>query len=303
MLRLRQLIKNYFLKLSGLRLVSITLMATILTGCNQKITGILNPKGVISFDERILLFDSVALMLIVVIPVIIMSFAFIYRYRETHHKGAYKPNWNHSLFLEAFWWGIPCLIIVALGILTWHYTHKLDPYRKIDGYPVSLKVQVVALPWKWLFIYPEQNIATVNQLKLPVNKQVEFLLTSDNVPMSAFFIPQLGSQIYTMAGMQTQLHLLATQTGTYRGLDSQYNGDGFSEMYFPVEVVSNEEMQNWISSVQRTDKPLDVKNYSKLRQNSIAHPAELYSAVDKNLFHNIMHYYMGKGPLKFDRNN
>ncbi len=294
------LMPGQFFKLLRIKHIFFALVTIHLTGCSQKITGILNPKGIISYEERILLFDSVALMLIVVIPVIIMSFAFIYRYRETHQNGKYKPNWSHSVFLEAFWWGIPCLIILALGILTWHYTHKLDPYRKIDGYPVSLKVQVVALPWKWLFIYPEHNIATVNYLKLPVNKQVKFYLTSDNVPMSAFFIPQLGSQIYTMAGMQTKLHLLATEQGTYRGLNSQYNGDGFSEMFFPVEVVSSQEMQDWLSSVKKSDQPLDMSHYVKLRQNSIAHPKELYSAVEANLFHNIMHYYMGKGPLKFD---
>jgi cytochrome o ubiquinol oxidase subunit II len=300
MLMLTQMIKTMGRTLLRLKFIFITFLATLLAGCDQKVTGILNPKGIISYEERILLFDSVALMLIVVIPVIIMSFAFIIRYREGKRTSAYKPNWGHSVFLEGFWWGIPCLIIVALGIMAWHYTHKLDPYRKIDGYPVSLKVQVVALPWKWLFIYPEQNIASVNYLKLPVNQQVQFFLTSDNVPMSAFFVPQLGSQIYTMAGMQTQLHLLATQTGTYRGLDSQYNGDGFSDMHFPVEVVDDAEMKAWFASVKNSNKTLNLSNYTKLRQNSIAHPKEFYSGVEDKLFMNIMHYYMGHGPLKFD---
>jgi len=288
---------------SVFKLFWLLITVLFLSSCDQKLTGILNPKGIITYEERILLFDSVALMLIVVIPVIIMSFAFIFRYRETHCEGDYKPNWSHSVFLEAFWWGIPCMIIIALGMLTWHYTHKLDPYRKIDGYPVSLQVQVVALPWKWLFIYPEYNIATVNVLKLPVNKQVEFFLTSDNVPMSAFFIPQLGSQIYTMAGMQTKLHLLPNQTGTYRGLDSQYNGDGFSDMHFPVDVVSQKEMEKWVSSVKQESQRLDIVNYTQLRQKSIAHPTTVYAGVDNHLFHNIMHYYMGKGPLKFNSAN
>ncbi len=291
--------KKIFLENTVTRWLAVAFFPLILAGCDQKLTGILNPKGTVAYEERILLFDSIALMLIVVIPVIIMSFAFIYRYHESHKKSAYKPNWSHSVFLEAFWWGIPCLIIVALGILTWHYTHKLDPYRKIDGTPVSLKVEVIALPWKWLFIYPEHNIASVNDLKLPVNQQVEFFLTSDNVPMSAFFVPQLGSQIYTMAGMQTKLHLLPTQTGTYQGLDSQYNGDGFSEMHFPVEVLSDEAMQKWIASVKASNEKLDLNRYKKLRQNSIAHPAEHFAKVEPNLFHNIMHYYMGMGHNTF----
>ncbi len=262
-----------------------------LCGCENNFTGVLNPKGVVAFKERQLLFDCIALMLIVVIPVIIMSFAFAFRYRQSHPVKDYKPNWSHSVLLESIWWGVPCVIILILGILTWKMTHKLDPYRPIDGAGKPMKVQVVALPWKWLFIYPEQNIATVNTLVLPVNKQTEFFLTSDNVPMSAFFVPQIGSQIYTMAGMRTRLHLLPTSEGIYEGLNSQYNGDGFSEMHFKVKVVSQDEMKKWFAKAKRSSKSLSQATYRVVRQPTIADPAALYSGVAPGLFKQIIKSY------------
>jgi len=287
------MVKSLFqnLKAVGL-LLCLVATALVLTGCEFVNTGVLNPKGIITFEERILLFDAVALMMIVVIPVIIMSFAFVLRYRESHKTAEYKPNWCHSYFLEGVWWTIPCIIIAILGLLTWKYTHKLDPYNKIPGHKVAMHVQVVALPWKWLFIYPDENIATVNYLQLPKGQQVEFSLTSDNVPMSAFFVPQLGSQIYTMAGMRTKLHLLATDTGTFPGLNSQYNGEGFSDMHFEVKVVEPEEMQAWYKEIKSSSKALDKGNYAKLRQATIKNPQEFYSGVEKELFQNIINTYM-----------
>lgn len=267
-------------------------LTLFLVGCGKDATGILNPKGVIAYEEKILLFDSIALMLIVVLPVIIMSFAFVYRYRESHKTAEYKPNWSHSVFLEGLWWGIPCVIIVAMGIMSWKATHKLDPYRKIDGHDVAMHVQVVALPWKWLFIYPEQNVASVNELVLPEGKQTEFSLTTDNVPMSAFFIPQLGSQIYTMAGMRTKLHLLPTAEGTFRGLNAQYNGDGFSDMHFPVRVVNEKDLNAWFKKVKASGRTLDAEQFAKLRQNSINSPAEYFSGVKPKLFQEIIMSYM-----------
>ncbi|MBB71864.1 MAG: ubiquinol oxidase subunit II [Legionellales bacterium] len=263
-----------------------------LVGCHSDMTGVLNPKGIITYQERQLLFDAVALMLIVVIPVIIMSFAFIYRYHQSHSGRDYRPNWSHNVLLESIWWGVPCVIIVILGIMTWHMSHKLDPYRPIDGVEGEpLKVQVVALPWKWLFVYPEQDIATVNYLELPKGRQVAFELTSDNVPMSAFFVPQIGSQIYTMARMKTQLHLVATETGTFKGLNSQYNGDGFSDMHFPVKVVEPAELDEWFQKVKSESKPLSEDKYNLLRQPSIAAPAQYFSGVTPNLFKRVIKSY------------
>ena len=263
----------------------------LLAGCQQQLTGVLNPKGVIAYQEKQLLFDILALMLIVVIPVIVMSFAFVSRYREAHKTREYKPNWSHSFFLEGIWWGVPCLIILVMSIMTWRMTHKLDPYRKIDVPGQPLLIKAIALPWKWLFIYPQQNIATVNWVEIPKNRQVEFWLTSDNVAMSAFFIPQLGSQVYTMAGMRTRLHLLATHLGQFRGLNANYNGDGFSDMHFTVNVVDASEMNAWFAKVKNSPTALDQTNYNTLRQRSETNPVTYYSSVIPGLFKQVIQYY------------
>lgn len=278
--------------LNWLKCTGAAALAMLLSGCSESLTGVLNPKGIVAFQERQLLFDSLFLMLIVVIPVIIMSFEFLYRYRESMHQSEYKPEWCHSVTLEAIWWGVPMAIILVMAIMTWTMTHRLDPYNPVAGQKQEpLQVSVVALPWKWLFIYPEQNIATVNYLRLPVNRAVEFHLTSDNVPMSAFFIPQLGSQIYTMAGMRTKLNLLATHKGTFEGLNSQYNGDGFSDMTFKVDVVEEKDMKSWFAKTKAAGKRLNAARYKQVRQKSIKHKPETFAGVEKDLFATILKSY------------
>ena len=269
---------------------SFLLFLTI-TSCHASISGLLNPKGLIAWQERQLLFNSTVLMLIVVVPVIVMSFAFVIRYRQKDKTADYKPNWENNIFLEVIWWGVPFLVILILGIMTWNLTHKLDPFRKINIPGKPLLIEAVALPWKWLFIYPQQNIATVNFIEIPKNKQVEFWLTSDNVPMSAFFIPQLGSQVYTMAGMRTRLHLVGSQIGTYQGLNSQYNGDGFSDMHFNVKVVEPNEMQACINKVKQSSKKLTLPAYRRLTQPTVAASVEYYSSVEPRLFKSIICKY------------
>lgn len=283
----------------NLKLALLPSLITLLTSCEGHPT-VLNPKGVVAFEERQIFFDSAALMSIVVFTVIIMSFIFVYHYREDNHKTEYKPNWCHSLFLECLWWGIPCLIILVLSIYTWISTHQLDPYRKLNYPGPTLKIQAIALPWKWLFIYPDYNIATVNKLVLPNNKQVELFLTSDNVPMSSFFIPQLGSQIYTMAGMQTKLHLIPTHLGTIEGFNSQYNGDGFSNMRFTVDVVNQQEFNTWQKNFSAINNTLTLDNYNKLREYSFNNKQQYYFGIENNLFNKILHSYMksGKHPVK-----
>ncbi|QTS83964.1 COX aromatic rich motif-containing protein [Coxiella endosymbiont of Amblyomma nuttalli] len=282
--KLKKLIKFSLLILIGLAGIS-------LTGCHAIMTGMLKPEGMISVEEKNIFFDSLALMLIVVIPVFIMSFSFILRYRLGKSTSDYRPNWGHSILLETIWWSVPCAVILVLGVMTWIMTHKLDPYRRIDIPGKSLLVQVIALPWKWLFIYPEQNIATVNYLEIAKGQQVEFQLTNDNVPMSAFFIPQLGSQIYTMAGMQTQLHLVALKDGTYVGLDSQFNGDGFSSMHFTVKVVEPNKLQDWFMKIKQSKRSLTVPVYENLIQPSINEPVHYYSAIIPKLFPEIIMKY------------
>jgi cytochrome o ubiquinol oxidase subunit 2 len=269
----------------------LALMLT-LAGCQSHMIGMLNPKGLVAYQERKLFFDTLALMLIVVIPVIIMSLTFIYHYQVSHRTADYKPNWGHSYFLESLWWGIPCVIIGILAVMTWKSSHEMDPYKPIPGHEANvLVVQVIALPWKWLFIYPEQNIATINYLEIPVGQQVQFLITVDNVPMSAFFIPQLGSQIYAMAGMQTQLHLLANEVGIYDGLNTQYNGDGFSDMHFPVHVVSPEEMNTWVDDIKKSPNSLTTEAYHQLLNPSAGDKSAFYAGIQANLFV-VLHLYM-----------
>lgn len=264
----------------------------LLTGCQEHFVGILNPKGIIALKERKLIMDTLALMLIVVLPVIVMSITFLYHYQVSHKTRDYKPNWSHSYLLESIWWGIPCVIIAILAVMTWKKTYELDPYKPIDGLAPPMVIQAIALPWKWLFIYPEQNIATINYLRVPVGAQIEFWTTTDNTPMSAFFVPQLGSQIYAMAGMRTRLHLQGTEIGTYKGMNSQYTGDGFSDMHFKVDVVESAQMDQWVAEVKKSSTTLDEKTYSQLLVPSVGDAPQYFSGVMPDLFDGVLHTYM-----------
>lgn len=274
-------------------IIAGSLVLLSLSGCKEHFIGVLNPKGIIAYEQRKLFFDTLALMLIVVLPVIIMSITFVYHYQESHRTRDYKPNWGHNFYLEVLWWGIPCVIILVLSIMTWKKTHELDPYRQIGGaVQKPMLVQVIALPWKWLFIYPEQNIATVNYLEIPLGQQVEYWITADNVPMSAFFIPQLGSQIYAMAGMRTRLHLLASESGVYDGLNTQYNGDGFSDMHFQVHVVPPQELQQWFAQVKQSPNSLSEVTYNQLLSPSMGDKPQLFSGIENDIFNKVIMTYM-----------
>ena len=287
-----------------LLLISISLIMLSLTGCKEHFIGLLNPKGVIAYQQRKLFFDTLALMLIVVLPVIIMSITFVYHYQASHKIRDYKPNWGHNVYLEILWWGIPCVIILILAIMTWKKTHELDPYQPIAGHNEKpLLVQVIALPWKWLFIYPEQQIATVNYLEIPLGQQVEYWITADNVPMSAFFIPQLGSQIYAMAGMRTRLHLLASEPGVYDGLNTQYNGNGFSDMHFEVHVVEPKELQKWFGQAKKSPNALTDTVYNQLLSPSMADKPTLFSGIEKDLFDKVIMVYMNSIGQQHPRDN
>lgn len=272
-----------------LLLISGCLLIISLVGC----AGVLNPKGVIANHERRLFYDTLALMLIVVLPVIVMSLSFVYHYQASHRVKDYKPNWSHSLFLETLWWGIPCLIIVVLAILTWKKTYELDPFNTIVvPDQTNQTIQAIALPWKWLFIYPQQGIATINYLVLAAGQPVEFFLTTDNVPMSAFFIPQIGSQIYVMAGMRSRINLLPTSPGDFEGLNTQFNGAGFSDMHFAVHVVPPEQIQQWFAQIKQSPNQLTDVAYKDLLKPSIEKTPSFFSSVPPNLFNDVVMLYM-----------
>ena len=253
--------------------------------------GVLNPKGVIASQERELLIDSVLFMLLVVVPVIILSFAFAWKYRRKNKKATYAPGWSHSVLLESIWWAVPCLIIIILSILAWRSSHKLDPYRTIPGKGKPMVIQAVSLQWKWLFIYPKENIATVNYIEIPKDREVEFQITSD-APMNAFFIPQLGSQIYSMAGMRTRLHIIGNSYGMYKGFSANYSGDGFSGMNFKVKVTSDKGYKDWVNKVKQSKSKLYIPEYKILVKPSEDNPASYYSSVRPKLFNRIMMQYM-----------
>ncbi len=267
------------LKIPILFIVSLLL----LFGCNQ---GVSNPKGIISQQQLNLFILCFSLMLIVVIPVIIMAIVFPFKYREGKNA-QYKPEWGHNNLIEIVCWGVPVLIILVLGTVTYISSHKLDPYRPIDSDNEPITVQVVSLDWKWLFIYPHQNIATVNYLALPNNTPVEFQVTSHSV-MNAFWIPQLGGQIYAMSGMKTKLHLMAKEEGTYKGAQGNYSGYGFGDMDFRVDVMNRESYNNWLEEAKSLNNPLTIDVYNGLREQSIDNEKTIYSNAPEDLFSDII---------------
>ncbi|GHA11255.1 ubiquinol oxidase subunit 2 [Arenicella chitinivorans] len=252
-----------------------------------------DPKGPIAAEQMELIILSFAVMLIVVIPVFVMTFVFAIKYRAGNDKADYRPLWEHSNLVEIVVWSVPLVIIVVLGIITYRTSFSLDPRQPIASEQQTMRIQVVALDWKWLFIYPEQEIATVNELALPVDTPVEFLITSDTV-MNSFFVPQLGSMIYAMAGMENQLNLIADETGVYRGLSANYSGFGFSGMKFKAHVKTEAEFKQWIAEVKRAANPLSEQAYQLLSVKSKDHPVEYYSSVNPLMFNRIIEKYTGE---------
>ena len=262
----------------------------LLSGCQL---GILDPAGSIGAAEKNLIIVSTLIMLVVVVPVIVLTLLFAWRYRASNTNATYAPNWSHSNRLEVVIWGVPCMIILFLGILTWTTTHALDPYKPLASKTKPVVIQVVALDWKWLFIYPDLGIATVNQIHFPTDTPIDFRITSDTV-MNSFFIPRLGSQIFAMAGMRTQVHLIADHPGTFEGLSANFSGRGFSDMRFDAIATSEAKFQDWVREVRHANAPLTDAGYAKLEQPSEKNSVQLFSRVKPGLFNDIIAKYMGK---------
>jgi cytochrome o ubiquinol oxidase subunit 2 len=252
---------------------------------------VLNPKGVIALAEKNLLITAVSLMMIVIIPVFVMLGAFSWRYRASNTRAKYAPEWHTNKALEIIWWTIPAIIIFILACITWKSTHELDPYKPITSSKPPIVIQAVALDWKWLFIYPEQGIATVNFVQFPKDTPISFRITSD-APMNAFWIPQLGGQVYAMAGMNAQLHLLANEEGDYKGLSSNFSGDGFSGMKFTARVTTDEKFEEWVRAIKVLPNALTREEYDVLAQQSHNNPFAYYAMVDENLYTQIIMKYM-----------
>ena len=277
--------KKYYVFAGLLSLCAVTLLG----GCSTIL--VLDPKGPIGEAERFVIISAILLMLIVVIPVFIMAVWFPRMYRASNTKATYMPKWSQSVRIEFFMWGVPLAIVTALAILAWASTHSLDPYKPIPSADKPVKIEAVCLDWKWLFIYPDENVATVNQITFPVNVPVSFKITSDTV-MASFFIPQLGSQIYAMAGMQTRLHLLADEPGTYAGHNQQFTGSGYADMHFEANAVSFEEFQSWVQKIRQSPEKLDLDRYEKLAKPTVGyHPVTYFSSVKPDLFEYILRKY------------
>ncbi|NUU36231.1 Cytochrome bo(3) ubiquinol oxidase subunit 2 [Pseudomonas fluorescens] len=283
------MIKNRYPRLLGL----LPLIGTLLlSGCNMTL---LNPKGQVGLDERNLIITATLLMLLVVIPVIVMTFLFAWKYRASNTSATYTPKWNHSTKIEIAVWAVPIMIIIALGYVTYKSTHALDPYKPLESDVKPVTIEVVALDWKWLFIYPEQGIATVNKIVFPAHTPINFRITSDAV-MNSFFIPALGGQIYAMAGMQTKLHLIANENAEMDGISANYSGAGFTGMKFKATATTQEEFDAWVSEVKKAPKKLEQAEYAALAKQSQNNPVELYSSVTPNLFQTIVDKYEGMKP-------
>src|SRR5580658_5077599 len=250
--------------------------------------GVLDPQGPIAAAERLILLNATAIMLTVVLPVIVLTLAFAWWYRSSNKRAAYQPGWAYSGHIELVVWSIPTMVVILLGAVAWTGSHQLDPARKLQFDAKPIRIEVVSLDWKWLFIYPDLEVATVNQLVVPTGAPIEFMLTSATV-MNAFFVPQLGSQIYTMPGMTTRLNLLAERPGAYPGLSSNFSGEGFSDMRFLVHAVPASEFLRWLAQTRDAGSALDADAYTQLARAGSNTRTRTYNHVDPALFDQIVH--------------
>jgi cytochrome o ubiquinol oxidase subunit II len=287
---------------SRLRLLALLPLAAALGGCNFIV---LAPAGDIAAQQRDLVIISTVLMLLIVVPVMALTVLFAWRYRQSNKSARYEPEWDHSTKLELVIWSAPLLIIVCLGALTWMGTHLLDPYRSlgriasdrpVDQAKAPLEVDVVALDWKWLFIYPDYGIATVNELAAPVDRPIDFRITASTV-MNSLYIPALAGQIYAMPGMETKLHAVVNHAGTYKGFSANYSGAGFSGMHFAFQGLDDKGFDDWIAKAKTAGGTLGRSEYLKLERPSQNEPVRRYASVDGDLYRVILNMCVEAGKM------
>jgi cytochrome o ubiquinol oxidase subunit 2 len=281
----------------------LPLLATlVLSGCGMVV---LDPSGDVAARQRDLLVISTLLMLLIILPVMALTIWFAWKYRHTNKEAVYEPDWHHSMRLELVIWSMPLLIIICLGAITWLGTHLLDPYRKLDRLdgqrPIvaetqELVVNVVALDWKWLFIYPQHGVATVNEFVVPVDRPVSLRITASSV-MNSFYVPELAGMIYAMPGMQTQLHGVMNETGESMGLSTNYSGAGFSGMKFAVRSVDAGEFDAWVAKLKGADESLTRARYLELAKPSEKEPVRHFASVEKRLFDYVLGNCVQEGRL------
>lgn len=272
-------------------LVAVGMTAAALLTLYASNAALLDPKGAIADEQRDLIVFTAVLSLTVVIPVYLMLFVFAWRYRAGNHRAKYAPDWDHNRLVETVWWAVPLLLISLLAVITWQSSHSLDPFKPISADAKPLRIQVVALQWKWLFIYPETGIGTINEIYLPVDRPVKFEITAD-APMNSFWIPQLGGQVYAMAGMQTELNLLAGEPGSYRGSSANLSGDGFAGMTFAAHAVSSADFDRWTSRIKSGSPPLDHPTYHALAKPGPKAGVKHFASTPPDLYASILMRYM-----------
>jgi cytochrome o ubiquinol oxidase subunit 2 len=276
-------------------IILVALVAVFLLGffiLRGKNLEVLNPKGIIANKERALMFYAGILAVIVILPVFIMTFTIAWKYREGNKNAKYSPDFDHSLIAETTWWLIPIVIIGILSVITWKSTHELDPFKNISSSKPTLNIQVIALQWKWLFIYPGQNIATVNYIDIPKDVPVSFDITAD-APMNSFWVPQLGGQMYAMSGMSTHLSLMADSYGDFNGVSSNISGAGFAGMNFIVHSSSQNDFNNWVKSVKQSSNNLTTSAYNQLAQPSSNNAKIYYGNTQNFLYTGVIEKFMG----------
>lgn len=265
-------------------------IAMVLQGVN---VALFNPAGQVAKQEHRLMLFSVVALLVVAVPTLFLLYFFAWKYRESNAKSSYDPHTPHGKLFVFSVWAIPSVFMLVLASVMWPATHKLAPKRAIAANAEPITIQVVAMRWKWLFIYPKQNIATVNFVQIPTNTPVQFELTADETPMSSFSIPQLGSQLYAMTGHQNQLNLIADAPGDYAGRSAEINGAGFAGMQFTARASSTEDFNSWVQQVKRSSDVLDASGYEKLLSPSQNNPATLYSRAESDLYSRLVRRYSG----------
>lgn len=271
-------------------LSALLLLAIIIRYFSRHTVAVLQPAGPIAAGERRLLITAFLLMLLIVVPVFVIAFSFAWRYRESNKKAKYSPNLDHSRLAETIWWLIPTALISVLAVITWQGTFAFDPHKALSSATPTMHIQVVALDWRWLFIYPDQQVASVNELHLPVNTPIQFDITAD-APMNSFWIPQLGGQIYAMPGMNTQLNLLADRSGTFNGSSANISGKGFSSMRFKAIASPKTQFDAWVTTASEAS-PLTSAVYADIARPQINEAVTMYSDPARGLYATIINKYM-----------
>ncbi len=287
---------NKKVKFSFIGLVCLAVLLTAAWYLHRTNLPVLEPKGQVGHQELDLIIFGSVLSLVVIVPVFMLLFTFAWRYREGNPraKERYRPELDHSIATETIWWLIPSALILVLSIVTWNSSHQLDPYRPLASSAKQMNIQVIALDWRWLFIYPEQHVASMNFVQFPQNTPVDFTITSD-APMNSFWIPQLGGQIYAMPGMTTQLHLIASHLGEFNGYSANISGKGFADMTFVAKSSTPGGFNNWVRTVRQSHQKLSEETYNKLLQPSEDHSVIYYSNVQNGLFDAEVMKYMVPG--------